>query len=59
LLNHNDEYLLYGGILADEYQLLAVFDGYQEQNITLDMPGFVGSTAVPKPFLNGIPRTTV
>jgi hypothetical protein len=59
LRNHNDDYLLYGDILAGEYRLLAVFDGYQEQDITLDMPGFVGATAVPKPFLNSIPGVTV
>ncbi|KAK7177457.1 hypothetical protein PSPO01_16495 [Paraphaeosphaeria sporulosa] len=57
--HHYDEYLIYGGISADEYRLLTVFDGQQEKEVTLGIPGLVGSTIVPATFPNGTPEATV
>lgn len=46
--SHTDEYLVYGGIWADEYRVLAVFSGQNElENVPLEVPGLIGSSTVP------------
>lgn len=46
--SHTDEYLVYGGIWADEYRVLAVFGGQNElENVPLEVPGLIGSSTVP------------
>lgn len=56
--NHDDEYLIHGGISADDYRLLAVFDGQKEQRLGLYIPGLTGSTTVPDGFMSTAPETT-
>ncbi|KAJ6197806.1 hypothetical protein J3E72DRAFT_192606 [Bipolaris maydis] len=56
--NHDDEYLIHGGISADDYRLLAVFDGQKEQRLGLNLPGLIGSTTVPDGFISTAPGTT-
>jgi hypothetical protein len=54
LANHLNEYLIFGGIPADKYRILAIFNGQKEQeNIALSVPGLRGSTTVPDTFMNG------
>lgn len=55
---HDDEYLIHGGILADDYRLLAVFDGQGERVVTLSVPGLTGSTTVPDEFMTTAPGAT-
>jgi hypothetical protein len=46
--SHTDEYLVYGGIWADEYRVLAVFGWRNElENVPLEVPGLIGSSTVP------------
>ncbi|KAF2711205.1 hypothetical protein K504DRAFT_466228 [Pleomassaria siparia CBS 279.74] len=60
LQNHYDEYLVLGGISADEYRLLAVFDGHSTRDIPLSVPGLsVGPTTVPDAFIADVPGNTV
>jgi hypothetical protein len=62
LENHLDEYLVFGGISADEYRILAIFNGQKEQeNIALSVPGVPGlsrSATVPDAFMTDIPGRT-
>ena len=59
LENHLDEYLVSGGILADEYRILAIFNGQKEQgNIALSVPGLRGSATVPDAFMTAVPGGT-
>lgn len=51
LRNHYNEYLVLGGISADEYRLLAVFDGHKEQKVMLSVPGLESSTTIPDAFM--------
>ena len=51
LENHRDEYLVAGGISADEYRILAIFHGRTLANISLSVPIFTGQVAVPCGFL--------
>ncbi|MCJ1458364.1 hypothetical protein MMC28_008736 [Mycoblastus sanguinarius] len=51
LENHLDEYLVAGGISADEYRILAIFHGRTMANVSLNVPGFSGKAAVPQGFL--------
>lgn len=56
--NHDDEYLIHRGISADDYRLLAVFDGQEERDVTLGVPGLIGSTTVPDEFMTTAPGAT-
>lgn len=58
---HEGEYLVEGGIVADEYRVLAIFDGIGEmESIKQDTPGIVGgSAAVPPEWLRGAPGVTM
>lgn len=60
LANHLDEYLVFGGIPADEYRILAIFNGQKEQEIALSVvPGLIeGSATVPDAFLTDVPGKT-
>jgi len=59
LENHLEEYLVYGGISADAYRTLAIFDGREEQeHVTFDLPGLRGSATVPNLFMTDIPGET-
>ncbi len=51
LENHLDEYLVAGGISAEEYRILAIFHGRTLANILLSVPGFTGQAIVPHGFL--------
>ncbi|KAI4164367.1 MAG: hypothetical protein LQ342_002014 [Letrouitia transgressa] len=56
---HLDEFLVYGGISADDYRVLAIFDGQKEQeDIALHMSGLQGSITVPDSFMTDIPGRT-
>jgi hypothetical protein len=48
---HDDEYLIHGGISADDYRLLAAFEGQGERVVALSVPGLTGSTTVPDGFM--------
>lgn len=50
--NHRNEYLVYGGVLADDDAILSVIpaDGSEETVRVVD----VGSTGLPSEFLNGL-----
>lgn len=57
LKNHRDEYLVTGGISADDYRILAIFHGRTLANVSLSVPGFTGQAALPQGFLaDGIGR---
>jgi hypothetical protein len=56
--NHDGEYLVHRGISADDYRLLAVFNGQKEQRLDLDMPGLTGSITVPDGFMSTAPGAT-
>jgi hypothetical protein len=59
LANHVDEYLVLGGISADEYRILAIFNGQGEQrNITIRVPGLTGSPILPDAFMTDVPGRT-
>jgi hypothetical protein len=56
---HLDEYLVHGGISADEYRVLAVFEGQGEQlNIPIGVPGFQSTTIMPEAFMTNTPSNT-
>ena len=56
---HLDEYLVFGGILADEYRVLAIFNGQREQeNIALSVPRLSGSATIPEAFMTDVPGRT-
>jgi hypothetical protein len=55
---HDDEYLIHGGISADDYRLLAVFEGQGERVVALSVPGLTGSTTVPDEFMTTAPGAT-
>ncbi|PVI04183.1 hypothetical protein DM02DRAFT_693216 [Periconia macrospinosa] len=52
---HLDEYLVLGGIQADEYRVLAIFDGCREKNVPLRVPGLQGLASIPDAFLTNTP----
>ena len=59
LANHLDEYLVFGRIPADEYRILAIFNGQKEQgNVTLSVPRLSGSATVPDAFMTDVPGRT-
>jgi hypothetical protein len=60
LAPHLHEYLVFGGIPADEYRILAVFNGQREQeNIALSVPRLLsGSATVPDAFMTDVPGRT-
>lgn len=59
LANYLDEYLVFGRIPADEYRILAIFNGQRKQeNIALSVPGLTGSATVPDAFMTDIPGKT-
>lgn len=54
LPNHLDEYLVEGGIAADEYRILAVFEGGgTERVVTFECPFYKNSTIIPSEFFPG------
>lgn len=54
LRNHHDEYLVEGGIAADEYRILAVFEGGgPERNVVFEWPFYQISTTIPSEFFPG------
>lgn len=60
LSTHLDEYLVFGGIPADEYRILAIFNGQKEQeNIALRVPRLLRASAtVPDAFMTDVPGIT-
>ena len=59
LENHLDEYLIFGGFLADEYRVLAIFNGQNEQeNIALSVLGMRGSATISDAFMTAVPGRT-
>lgn len=60
LTNHFDEYLVARGISADEYRVLAFFDGQEEEtNVELRLPRLLtGTTQIPGTFLTDTPGRT-
>lgn len=53
LRNHYDEYLVEGGIAADKYRILAVFEGGgPERDVVFEWP-FNWSTTIPSEFFPG------
>lgn len=58
LANHVNEYLVFGGILADEDRILAFFNGQQEVDIELSVPGLIGETQIPEAFITDTPGRT-
>ena len=58
LENHLDEYLVAGGISADEYRILAIFHGRTLDDVPLSVPGLTGRAKVPGGLLaDGVGRT--
>ncbi|CRG91094.1 hypothetical protein PISL3812_08142 [Talaromyces islandicus] len=54
LCHHHDEYLVDGGIAADEYRILAVFEGGgPERNVIFTCPFYQISTTIPNTFFPG------
>lgn len=59
LENHLDEYLVCGGVPADEYRILAIFHGHgQRQDLALSIPGLRGFAVVPPEFVRDVPGRT-
>lgn len=51
LRNHHDEYLVEGGIVADEYRILAVFEGGgMERDVVFECPFYRSPTTIPSEF---------
>lgn len=50
LEHHRDEYLVLGEISADEYRILAVFDGRSVGRFPLSVAGQTGSASIPDGF---------
>ena len=55
LENHLDEYLVYGGISADDHRVVTIVEGQKEQEIVLSLPGLRGSTRVPDSLMADVP----
>ncbi|BCR83531.1 uncharacterized protein ACHE_10933A [Aspergillus chevalieri] len=54
LWQHRDEYLVEGGIVADEYRVLAIFEGGgPERNVVFACPFYDISTTIPSGFFPG------
>ncbi|QVM09593.1 hypothetical protein D8B26_004248 [Coccidioides posadasii str. Silveira] len=54
LRNHHDEYLVEGGIAADEYCILAIFEGGgPEREVTFECPFYRISATIPSGFFPG------
>ena len=54
--NHLDECLVYGGISADEYRVLVIFNGAREWvDVPLGVPGLRSSTTIPDSFMRDVP----
>lgn len=58
--DHLDEYLIYGGISADEYRILAIFDGERLEDTCLSTSLLSGRAEIPSGFLRtGLGETVV
>jgi hypothetical protein len=56
---HHHEYLVHGGISADEDRVLAIFDGQgQQTNIPLSLQHLAGSVTIPDTFMLNTPGKT-
>jgi hypothetical protein len=54
LSHHRDEYLVEGGIAADEYRILAVFEGGgPERNVVFACRSYQIETTIPRDFFPG------
>ena len=51
LENHLDEYLVTGGISAEDYRILAIFHGRTLADVLFSVPRFTGHAIVPDGFL--------
>ncbi|RAL03486.1 uncharacterized protein BO80DRAFT_284736 [Aspergillus ibericus CBS 121593] len=52
--DHHDEYLVEGGIPADDYRILAVFEGGgPPRRVVFEWPGLQASTTIPTGFFPG------
>ncbi len=59
LANHLHEYLVSRCISADEYRILAIFEGQMEQeNVALSVPGLTGLAVIPDAFMRDVPGKT-
>ncbi|KAL2005968.1 hypothetical protein VTN00DRAFT_9622 [Thermoascus crustaceus] len=54
LRHHHDEYLVEGGIAADDYHILALFEGGgPDRDVVFECPFYTISTKIPSGFLPG------